>query len=132
MNRKGFTLIELMAVITILVIISLIIIPIIDKNLKKSKDDMYKVQIENIRMAGEEFFFDNISSRPDVGDYCFISLDSLVRQGYISADVVNPKTGQSFDYIYVQIKNSGSDRNVFSYLVCPIEDGCESVILNCM
>ena len=39
MNKKnGFTLIELMGVVTILAILSLIIVPIIDKNVKKSRD----------------------------------------------------------------------------------------------
>lgn len=133
MNRKGFTLIELMAVITILVILSLIIIPIIDKNVKRSKEDMYKIQIENIRMGGQGYFSDNLSSRPSVGNFCSISVDTLVSQGYINGSVVNPKTGESFGEIYVQIKNIGnSNRNIYSYLVCPIEDECESTNQSCM
>lgn len=133
MNKKGFTLIELMAVITILVILSLIIIPIVDKNVKRSKDDMYKIQIENIRMAGLGYFSDNVSSRPGIGSFCSISISTLVSQGYISDDVVNPKTGESFGNIYVQIKNTGtSSRNVYSYLVCPIESDCESTNPSCM
>ena len=67
MNKKGFTLIELMAVITILVVLSLIIVPIVDKNVKRSKEDMYKIQIENIRMAGQGYFSDHISSKPSSG-----------------------------------------------------------------
>ena len=74
MKRNGFTLIELMAVITILVILSLIIVPIVDKGVKRSKDDMYKIQIENIRMAGLGYFSDHIVNRPKIGNYCSISI----------------------------------------------------------
>jgi len=133
MNKKGFTLIELMAVVTILVILSLIIVPIVDKNVKRSKEDMYKIQIENIRLAGEGYFSDNVSSRPATSSFCSVSIDTLVSQGYISGDVVNPKTGESFGQVYVQIKNTGiSNRNIYSYLVCPIESGCESTNPSCM
>ena len=110
MNKKGFTLIELMAVVTILVILSLIIVPIVDKNVKRSKDDMYKIQVENIRMAGVGYFSDNVSSRPSVGSFCSVPISILVDQGYISGDVVNPKTGESFGDIYIQIKNIGSSK----------------------
>lgn len=132
MNKKGFTLIELMAVITILVIISLIIVPVIDRNVKKSKDDMYKIQIENIRMAGQGYFFDNILSRPKAGSHCSVSLQVLVSEGYLSGDVVNPKNGESFGDVYIQIKNTGTNKDVFNYLVCPIESGCESTNQSCM
>ena len=132
MKKNGFTLIELMAVITILVVLSLVIVPIIDRNVKKSKDDMYKIQIENIRMAGEGYFSDHISSRPISGGYCSISIDILTSEGYVSGDVVNPKTGEAFNNLYVQIKNTGTNRDVFSYLVCPIEDNCEDTVINCM
>ena len=132
MNKKGFTLIELMAVITILVILSLIIVPIVDKNVKRSKEDMYKIQIENIRMAGQGYFSDHIFSKPSSGSYCSVSIDFLVSQGYISGDVVNPKTGEAFENLYVQIKNIGTNRDSFNYLVCPVESGCEDTIINCM
>ena len=132
MNKKGFTLIELMAVITILVIISLIVVPIVDKNVKKSKDDMYKIQIENIRLAGQGYFSDHIVNRPTNGNYCSVSLQVLANEGYISGEVINPKTGVSFSDIYIQIKNTGTNMDVFNYLVCPLESDCESTNRSCM
>jgi hypothetical protein len=93
---------------------------------------MYKIQIENIRMAGLGYFSDHIVNRPKMGDYCSVSLDVLISDGYMSGDVVNPKTGESFGSVYVQIKNIGTNRDSFSYLVCPIESDCESVNKSCM
>ena len=72
MNRKGFTLIELMGVITILAILAIIIVPLVDKNVKESKENIYAIQIENIRMAGEDYYVDNILLRPDVEYWCYL------------------------------------------------------------
>ena len=128
-NSRGFTLIELMAVITILVILSLIIIPIVDKRVKDSKDDMYNVQIENIRMAGKSYFSDNSDLIPaNSGYYISVKLSELIANGYLSGDVKNPKTGNNFsddfdEEVYVQLYN---DAGKYLYSVCPIEDDCES------
>lgn len=128
MKKNGFTLVELMAVITILVILSLIIVPIVDKNIKRSKDDMYRVQIENIRMAAEAYYSDNLSLRPYDGGSCFITLEQLISNNYIDENVVNPKTGESFSNLYVEIKNKS---NGFEYLVCPIDSGCKAYNSSC-
>lgn len=118
-NNKAFTLVELLAVVTILTILSLIITPIIDKNIKKSKEKMYKAQVENIRMAAEIYYSDNISLRPEEGASSTITLSELMDTGYISDNIKNPKTGEPFtEYIYVKIKNTNQK---FEYLVCPIE-----------
>lgn len=132
MNKRGFTLIELMAVVTVLAILSLIIIPIVDKNLKKSKEDMHKIQIENIRMAAKGYFSDHADKRPTFNNHCSISFDRLVADGYISSDLVDPKTGEPFVGYYVQIKNVGtSSRDVYSYSVCP-EEECERTSQSCL
>ena len=103
MNKKGFTLIELLAVITILVILSLVIIPIVDSNIRRSKQDMYNIQIENIRMAAVNYFTNNMSMRPSRGNYCYISLDFLENEDYMSEDVINPNEN-SF-YVCLLCKN---------------------------
>ena len=121
MKKNGFTLIELMAVITILVILSLIIVPIVDKNVKRSKDEMYDVQIENIRLAGINYYTDNITLRPKNGESTSISLSDLIDSDYIGS-VVNPKTGKEFsENIMVKVTNNSGK---YIYLVCPIEGDC--------
>ena len=123
MKNRGFTLVELMAVITILAILSLIIVPIIDKNVKKGKDDVYKIQIENIKFAAMNYYTDNISLRPRNGESNSISLSALVENNYISdVDVKTfPKKYQN-EEIQVFIFN---DSGKYLYLVCPLEEDCE-------
>lgn len=133
MNKKGFTLVELLGVVAILVILTLIIVPIVDKNLKKSKDDMHTVQVENIRLAAENFFSENYDLRPDTGDYCSISVGNLVLMGYLSEDITDPANGGNFGNARVEIKNVGnSKRDAYTYIVCPYEGGCELTVQSCM
>ena len=117
-NNKAFTLIELLAVVSILVILSLVITPIIDKNIKNSKEQAYKTQIENIRMAGILYYSDNILLKPTEETPLTIALTELINLGYIG-EVKNPKTGQPFtESIYVKYKNTNGK---YEYLVCPLE-----------
>lgn len=121
-NKNGFTLIELMAVVAILTILALIITPIIDKNIKRTKNEMYNVQIENIRIAGKIYYTDNIILRPADGDYACVRLAKLIEDEYLSNNIKNPKTGRNFtEEIFIQISN---DNGMYKYSVCPIEDDC--------
>lgn len=87
MNKKGFTFIEMLGVITILVIISLIILVVVDKSLKDSSGTIYNVQLENIKSAAKMWMTDNIEVIPDKGYYT-ITLGHLLDGGYISPDIV--------------------------------------------
>ena len=117
-NNKAFTLIELMAVITILSIIAIIMIPVLDKTIKKSKQEMYDIQIENIRIAGQNYYVDNITLRPTEGNNAFVSQQTLETQNYIKTNIKNPKTGTNFTNLYIEITN---DNGKYIYKVCPIE-----------
>ena len=91
----------------------------------KVKDNI-NVQIDNIRIAGMNYFSDNEHKKPRSGAYSFVKLSELIEDGYIKADIKNPKTGRPFDEdIYVQILNYYGD---LSYKVCPIEEDCEDYV----
>lgn len=59
MNKKGFTLVELLAVIIVISIVSLIIFPVVTKQITKSKQDLYNIQVENIIKAAKDMVLDN-------------------------------------------------------------------------
>ena len=51
-------------------------------------------------------------------------MDDLIRYGYFSNDVKNPKTGEEFENeIYIQLYNN---YGIYEYTVCPLEGSCES------
>lgn len=93
MNKKGFTLIEVIMVIAIITILSLILIPnvmvLIDKNKKRSCEKM----IDNIESAAKMYVNQN---KYELGFDCDnnktkeITLKILVDAGYLGGELVNP------------------------------------------
>ncbi len=64
MNKKGFTLIELITVIALLAIIALVAIPAVDRALKEGREKLSNTQINQIVKGAKEFFADNIYCLP--------------------------------------------------------------------
>ena len=92
MNKKGFTLIEVIMVIAIIAILSLILIPnvmiLIDKNKKRTCEKM----IDNIESAAKMYVNQN---KYELGFDCSgtpkeITLKTLVDAGYLGGELVNP------------------------------------------
>ena len=90
MKNKGFTLIEILGVITLLAILSTIIILAVNKPLKDSKEKLYQTQIENIKAAASNWRTDNIELIPQTGYYT-ITLENLQNDGYINSDIKDPR-----------------------------------------
>lgn len=95
MKKNGFTFIEILGVITLLAILSVIVLIVVDKNLKDSKNILNDVQISNIKSAASMWRTDHIELIPDNG-YYVISLGELIDLGYID-DVIDSESGNSFD-----------------------------------
>ena len=49
--KKGFTLVELIAVIVLLSLIALFTLPSVNKTIKDRKEALYNVQIDNIKAS---------------------------------------------------------------------------------
>lgn len=96
MKKNGFTFVEILGVITLLAIISVIVLVVVDKSLKDSKESLYNVQIGNIKSAAGMWRTDNIELIPDDG-YYVITLSDLQSSGYIDGDIINPLTNEVFD-----------------------------------
>lgn len=103
--KKGFTLIELIAVIIILGVLGLIATITISNELKESKERLYQIELDNIknmaRVWGTEHVF-NLPSQE--GEYIIITLGQLKEDGYAN-NPINPKTQESFsDNMQIKIK----------------------------
>lgn len=95
MKKNGFTFIEILGVITLLALLSIIILTVVDKNLKDSKDTLSEVQIENIKSAASMWRTDNIELVPEDGYYT-LTLGELINLGYIS-DVIDPDSNENYN-----------------------------------
>lgn len=95
--KKGFTLVELLAVITVLAVVGLIAIPTVNHAINSSKQKAYNAQIKELINAAKSWSADNISSIDDENDN-YVPISTLISEGYIaSEEVINPLTDESFN-----------------------------------
>ena len=90
LNNKGFTLVELLAVLVILIAISSIAIPTISSSLDRSKNKQTKAKEKLLLSAAELYVTDH---RNNINDSCFISVQTLINEGYVDEYDEIPKTG---------------------------------------
>lgn len=82
--NKGFTLVELLAVIVILAIIGGIGIISYTSIIKKSESDYYVNLVDNLELGAANYFRDNRSKRPGIGEVCkSVSLQTLINEKYL-------------------------------------------------
>jgi len=110
MNKKGFTLVEVLAVIIILLVILSITMPITTSVINNSKNSAYRSQINKILSATYDFSLKNSEFLPNYNKKIYITLSKLQKEGYISTSLTNPKTGESFSNdLVISISNVGSN-----------------------
>lgn len=107
--KNGFTLVELLAVIAVIALLSAIVLPSINSVLKESKDTIYQKQINNILNAAYDYSLENIEYLKDYNEKSYITLGELKYNGLIDADLKNTNTKENFeDNLVISIKNVGT------------------------
>lgn len=99
-NKKGFTLVEILAVISILAVLGFVIVPIVSKQLNEAKDKLYNNQVENIKEASKMWLLDHKDVTRTGCNYHMITMGDLIDGGYISKNLENPKTKKPFERNY--------------------------------
>ncbi len=91
---KGFTLVELLAVLVILALISLIIVPSIIDSLNNSADRLYKEQIDSLEYAAQKWAVKNSNLVEENKEFSrCVTIDELKEGEFITEKkVINPKT----------------------------------------
>lgn len=114
MKKNGFTLVELLTVMTLLSILALMVYPAIDDYINNSKSKAYNTQIQNIISSTKNWAADNTTRLPDDGGTYTLTLKDLIDGNYIE-DVVDPTTKENFpNTTQITIKNNNGD---FEYKV---------------
>ncbi len=92
-RRRGFTLVELLIVMTILSIIISMAVPIYQRSIQRAKESVLKQNLFTLRTVIDEYTYDK-QRAPQ-------SLQDLVEYGYLREIPVDPIVGTRTDWIIV-------------------------------
>ena len=133
MKKKGFTLVELLAVIFILSLILVIAVPSVNRYIKQSKEKAYNTQISTIIEAAQAYASANSGLLPRKEEFVVkITLGQLKSSGLIKEEVKNPNDDKYFDdALTIEIKKKGETYN-YDIVESTIttRDGEKSPIIN--
>ncbi len=96
MNKKAFTLMELLGALIIIGILTVLAFTVVNNSLNNSKQKLYDTQIESIIDAAKLWEVDNIQElmNLNVGETKVLLLDDLQREQYIDTNLNNPLTDE--------------------------------------
>ena len=121
-NNKGFSLIEILATIVIIGIVSTVGIVSVNSMINKSKQHFYESQKQQMVLAAQSYVQDNRNILPrNVGGMIKIKLSVLREKNYLKEDIIDQdKNVCDQDNSYVTVyKNNQTEYKYHGYLDCP-------------
>lgn len=118
MRNKGFTLVEVLAVVVLLGIIITIFVPNTIKLVKQNNLKVYKIKEKELLRAAEDYAnYDNGFNKPETGETRYITMPQLVNGGYMNK--ILDSTSGSECSAFVKVVNNGSqDYDYDACLLC--------------
>ena len=128
-NKKGFTLIEILAAITILGILTTIAVVSVTKIIENGKKQHYTTAEENLSLAGQSYVQQNRKDLPKaIGQKKKINLKTLIDKKYIQPIKDYSENECDLTKSYVQVyKYTQSDYSYVAYLDCPGYNSKETI-----
>ena len=129
MNKKGFTLVELLAVIVILSLLALLTGTAITKMVKDSKEELSSTQMSLIKSAAETWGAENLDKLPSAGECKFITLADLQSYGLIDSNVIDPETSENIQNLNIKITTDDNPNglDITEYEVGGDTTGCTHI-----
>lgn len=111
--KRGFTLLELLAVIIILGMIALISFPNIIDVFSNSSEDLMETQIKQIESVSRVWGTQNMGKIEE----CYIlSLEELKKSGLLeNKDIINPETNEELDGCVKIVYSASTNQNDYTY-----------------
>lgn len=128
--KRGFTLVELLAVLVLISLLALFTVPSIINYINGSKDDISDVTKELIYSGAKLYVDSNPNKYIKVVDnqFCVI-LNDIVKANYLSAPILDGISGEEVDVNkFVKINYVHDDELDYNKYVYEIVDTCEENI----
>lgn len=119
-NNKGFTLVELLAVITILAVLSLVAIAGVTRLVSKSKKEQRTQQEKTVSMAAESYMQANSVLLPKaIGETTRIPIKNLQDSNYLKDEVLDASGASCMENSYVVVYKETATKYVYvTHLYC--------------
>jgi len=112
-NEKGFTLVELLAVIVILALIALIAYPNVAKIISNAKKNTKKIQFASLKDAAETYVARHAA---ELGDNDEVCVSDLKEDGLIeNVTIINPENNEEYDGCFEITWDSDYNQYNYSY-----------------
>lgn len=121
MNKKGFTMLELLAVIIILSILITIGYIAVSQYLDQAYDATYSDFEENIEAGAANYLIEHTGSIPGEGESIVIDVSKLICAGYVKELQDPMRDGQTCDlnsYVIVKRGNNTNFNMAVDYEAC--------------
>ena len=128
--KKGFTLVELLAVLIVIGVIMLVTVPNIVNSINKGKTNKYNAFIKDLEMATENYVETNFEKYPQltiVGNQTAVELNELVENNYLKEPIINPSNNNEMNLNSIVIVTVENDKSL-SYQYSSNEYGKSSYI----
>ncbi|MBR6690430.1 MAG: type II secretion system protein [Bacilli bacterium] len=105
MNNKGFTLIELTAIIVVLAAIFLVCFPNLLNISREDEEKKYDNMVDNLCLAGESYIYSNIDSFPELStpnSLIKLNISTLIEYGNVKKNTTNPNTNKIVDNNFLE------------------------------
>lgn len=116
MNKKGFTLVELLAVVIILGLLVAIISPVVKNLINDSEDSLSKHQMDMVITATKKYMVEHSELLPEGSNRSIIYMSDLIDKGVIDNDkIIDPKTKEEINGCVVVSYNDSFNQYEYNY-----------------
>ena len=124
-QKKGFTIIELMAVIVIIAIIATLVITSVISYRERAKEEYISALKDQLELAARSYYSDNPKSLPrgQIEDgykiyNSYVMASNLMVNNYFTNNLVDDEGNDCSSESYVTVSNVFGDYNYESCLIC--------------
>lgn len=119
-NKKGFTLVELLTIIIILGILMTVAIPSVTTLIEKSKRENKESQRNTLQMAAESYLQNNTDKLPkNIGQNILVTAKELREKNYLKEDIYDANKKSCMKDSVVRVYKYDKDKYTYNaYLFC--------------